>query len=197
MSAGNRKSGTSITRGAAFPAAVAIFALVLSGCTAGETSVSPDGESTPARAEGPHTTINSTIGIGVGRSSTTIYGLFYEAELRVTPPQGPPGAQKLTLVNTGDGDLGHGPGYVLEKRQGSAWLGVPDFAAHHLMLLNLPSGETANEAIRRFTRDHRVVDLQPGWYRITKDVVPQWDGAWPEGTAAPDFNVTMLFEVTD
>ena len=171
-------------------ALLAISAIIVSGCTAGEVSVDPEGESTPAgevsvdpegestpaQAEGPYTTIKSTIGVGVGRTSTTIYGVVYEAELRATPVEG---GVKLILENTGEGMLQYPPGYdTLEKSTRQAWVEKSTPGGWDILLV-LPPGESA-EPVK--------IDLGTHWYRVTKEV-------YPEGL--PPFDVTATFQVTD
>lgn len=139
---------------------------------AGEVSVAPEGESTPARAEGA--TIKSTIRNEVGRTSVTIYGVLYEAELRAIPVEG---GVKLILKNTGQGRLQYGPGYDIDKSTRQAWTEKSTPVGWDI-LLTLPPGESA-EPVK--------VDLGTHWYRVTKEVFPK---------GLPPFDVTATFHVT-
>ena len=194
-------SKTGIARGGTFPALLTIFAIAVSGCTAaevsdgsgestpaGEVSGDPKGESTPAdevsgdpeggttpaQEEGPYTAINATIGVGVGRTSTTIYGVVYEAELRATPVEG---GVKLILKNTGQGTLIYGYGQKIYESKRTAWVLKSPRAGLDVALV-LPPGESA-EPVK--------IDLGTDWYRVTKEVQPQ---------GLPPFDVTATFQVT-
>ena len=180
---------TSARRRSLFSTLLATLALVTSGCTAGEVSVdsegeptpagevsvAPEGESTPAQAEGPYTTINSTIGVGVGRTSTTIYGVHYEAEYRAIPVEG---GVKLILKNTGDGTLIYGYGQTIDKSKRQAWVLKSPRAGIDIGLV-LEPGESA-EPVK--------IDLGTHWYRVTKEVQPE---------GLPPFEVTATFQVTE
>ena len=78
---------------------------------------------------------------------------------------------EAVLVNVGDGELGHGPGFQLELRTKQGWRWVNRRQGFSLPLFYLRPGERSNpESLAVYFDEPDPVPLRPGLYRVTKSV---------------------------
>ena len=105
-----------------------------------------------------------------GRSRSSVGGVMKEVTMEIRPcPGESSSAPELVLINTGEGRLGFGPGFKLERKEGQAWRWVNRRQAFHLPLIYLPQGETSKpEPIEVYIDKPKPLAMKPGIYRVSK-----------------------------
>ena len=105
-----------------------------------------------------------------GKSRSQVGDSMKEVRLEIRPcPSDSASTPKLVLINTGEGRLGFGPGFKLERKQGQGWRWVNRRQAFHLPLIYLPQGTTSKpEPIEVYIDKPKPLELKPGIYRVSK-----------------------------
>lgn len=81
------------------------------------------------------------------------------------------GAPKAVLINIGDGELGYGLGFKLERRTSEGWHWVNKRQAFRLPLFYLAPGERSDpESLAVYFNKPEPIELRPGLYRVTNGV---------------------------
>ena len=175
------------------------FVAALCACTPG-SAPSAAADATPFRAltgQKPQTvalTIQAQpVSVSTGRARTVLDGKLKAVQLRIRPAEVVhEQAPKAILVNEGEGQLGYGPGFKLERKGDQRWRWVNKRQAFPLPLFYLaPDQRSDPETIVVFIDEPEPVTLRPGLYRVTKSV----DLA-PGRPRPPRMNVSATFRVT-
>lgn len=100
---------------------------------------------------------------------------------------------EVTLVNTGEGRLGYGPGFALERKTPSGWRVVNRRQGFPLPLFYLKENERSEpEEVAVYLKTPRAVRLEPGRYRVTKSLQ-----LTPGRPRPPTMEVGAHFRVVD
>jgi hypothetical protein len=131
--------------------------------------------------------------VSTGRARTVLDGELKAVRLRIRPAEVIRGrSPKALLVNEGEGQLGYGFGFKLERKGEQRWGWVNRHQAFPLPLFHLaPNHRSDPEPIAVYLDEPETVTLRPGLYRVTKSV----DLA-PGRPRPPRMDVRTTFRVT-
>lgn len=105
-------------------------------------------------------------------TATWFEGKRIAIRLRITPCRVVVGdAPQAVLVNIGDGELGYGFVFKLERRRDEGWRWVNKRQAFPLPLFYLaPDARSDPESLAVYFNKPKPIELRPGLYRVTKSV---------------------------
>lgn len=152
-------------------ALLALPILLLAACGPDEQPGAPGIDDGPAAEEPPADDTDGVVEQGTDEGSAA-------AELVVEPASIPPdGEASVTVVNHGDVTLGYGRPISVERWDGDQWVRwePADEVAWTMELLMLEAGQTGVEQTFPFAEEAP----DPGWYRLTKQIVPETTGEDP------------------
>lgn len=128
----------------------------------------------------------------VGKAETILDGEAQRVEMRVSPCSAEPGAEfTYVLKNTGDAELGYGPGFKLERATQSGWRWVNRKQGFRRPLFYLAPGEASEpEAIEVYINSPEPLALKPGLYRVSTSLQ-----LTPGQMRPPTMTVKVEFEI--
>jgi Big-like domain-containing protein len=161
---------------------------------------SPDSRGPAQAPEGAGVTSPSSVAQKESKSSATcsaeasksFAGKSNSVRLRITPCRVARGsAPRAVLKNTGDGELGYGFGFKLERKMGDTWRWINRRQAFILPLFYLAPGERSDpESLAIYFGKPQPIQLRPGLYRVTKSV-----DLTPGRPRPPTMEVRATFQV--
>jgi hypothetical protein len=110
--------------------------------------------------------------ISTGRARTVLDGKLKAVQLRIRPAEVVRGqSPNAVLVTEGEGQLGYGFGFKLERKGEKRWCWVNRHQAFPLPLFYLaPNSRSDPEPIAVYLDEPEPVTLRPALYRVTKSV---------------------------
>jgi hypothetical protein len=128
-----------------------------------------------------------------GRTSRSFDGTQMAVRVRVRPCTVSLGeAPTALLKNVGEGELGYGFGFKLERKTTEGWRWVNRRQAFRLPLFHLPPGVRSDpESLAVYYDEPTPIELPAGWYRVTKTVTLA-----PGEPRPPVMGVRVTFRVT-
>jgi hypothetical protein len=107
-----------------------------------------------------------------GQTATSFEGKRVATRLRITPCRVVVGdAPKAVLVNIGDGELGYGFGFKLDRRTDQGWRWINKRQGFPLPLFFLaPDARSDPESLAVYINQPKPIELRAGLYRVTKSV---------------------------